>query len=412
MQLIRALTDLESVEFRNRQSLNERLRCHEETSAMGRAMRKIVFIAANDSAPWGGSEVLWSEAAEKFARCGVQVKVSVKDWGKPVKQVEHLRSVGCRIVRRKMSFLNRLSRRLFSHYEACNHVRSLGAGADLVVVSQGTNGDGLKWMKALKCKGYRYAVIAQCAAERFWPTDQDAESLAEHYESACAAYFVSEANLALSRRQFVTSLLNGRVIRNPFNVRYDARPPWPGDASNELLLACVGRLDTAHKGQDLLIEAMSLPHWRCRNVRVTLFGTGVNERRLRVMVDKLNLASIIKFAGFVNDIEKVWSMNHALVLPSRYEGLPLAVVEAMLCERACIVTDVAGNREMVRDGINGFLAKAPTVELLDEAMNRAWDSRQKLLDMGQTAAHDVRQLVSNDPAEDFVRELSSLVNRT
>jgi glycosyltransferase involved in cell wall biosynthesis len=84
-------------------------------------------------------------------------------------------------------------------------------------------------------------------------------------------------------------------------------------------------------------------------------------------------------------------------------------VEAMLCGRVCIITDVGGSRELVRDGINGFLAKAPTVELLDEAMNRAWESRGKLREMGERAAEDVRKWVSADPAEDFVRRLEVLV---
>ena len=374
-------------------------------------MRKIVFIAANEYVPWGGSESLWSLAAERFARRGAQVYVSVKDWGKPVEQVEYLRSVGCKIVhRRSASLVDRLSRKLFPRREsAWEHVRTLGAGADLIVVSQGSNIDGVEWMKASKSNGYKYAVIAHAAAEHWWPSDDFAECLAEHYESACAAYFVSEANLALSRRQFVTPLCNGRVIRNPFNVRYDARPAWPGDPSKGLFLACVGRLDIVQKGQDLLIEVLSLSHWRGRDVHVALVGNGVNERSLRLMIDNRKLTSI-EFAGFVNDIEKLWSRNHALVLPSRYEGLPLAVVEAMLCGRPCIVTDVAGNRELVRDGVNGFLAKAPTVELLDEAMNRAWDSRRQLMDMGNTAAIDVREWVSKDPSEDFVRELSALVD--
>ena len=77
-------------------------------------MRKIVFIGANEYVPWGGSESLWSAAAERFARRGVQVYVSVKDWGKPVEQVEYLRSVGCKIVhRRSASLVDRLSRKLF-----------------------------------------------------------------------------------------------------------------------------------------------------------------------------------------------------------------------------------------------------------------------------------------------------------
>jgi glycosyltransferase involved in cell wall biosynthesis len=69
---------------------------------------------------------------------------------------------------------------------------------------------------------------------------------------------------------------------------------------------------------------------------------------------------------------------------------------------------VGGNKELIRDGINGFLAKAATVPLLDEAMNRAWEYRERLEEMGCQAAKDVRHFVSRDPAEDFARELESV----
>ena len=59
--------------------------------------RKIAFIAASEFTPWGGSELCWSAAAERFAQQGVQVHVSAMEWDKPVKQIEHLRLVGCRI---------------------------------------------------------------------------------------------------------------------------------------------------------------------------------------------------------------------------------------------------------------------------------------------------------------------------
>ena len=117
----------------------------------------------------------------------------------------------------------------------------------------------------------------------------------------------------------------------------------------------------------------------------------------------------IEFPGFVGNIEHLWSQHHALLLPSRFEGMPLALIEAMLCGRPCIVTDVAGHSELVRDGINGFLAKAPTIDFVDEAMNRAWENRHRLKQMGEAAARDVRQWVSPDPTSDFVHELDELV---
>jgi len=376
-----------------------------------KTLRKIGFIAASELTPWGGSELCWSAAAERFAQQGVQVHVSAMEWDRPVKQIEHLRSVGCRIfLRRRRSLPERMKRRfLMKNKFELHHMRQIGAGTELVVISQGGNFDGVSWMEAAQAQGFKYAVISESANEQWWPNDSAAERLAAGYESACAAFFVSDANLELSRRQFVTPLTRGRVIRNPFNVRYDAHPAWPGDAQESLFLACVARLDPFQKGQDLLLGVLDQPRWRARNVHVTFVGTGQNERSLRKTAKELNLPNI-EFAGFVEDIEQLWTRHHALVLPSRFEGMPLSLVEAMLCGRPGIVTDVAGNRELVRDNVNGFLAKAPTVELFDEAMNRAWENRHRLQEMGKAAARDVRQWVSADPTGEFVRDLDFLVN--
>jgi glycosyltransferase involved in cell wall biosynthesis len=377
--------------------------------------RKIVFISAMEGFSWGGSEHLWSGAAEKLARRGVQVSVSVKDWGEPVKQVEQLRAAGCRIFLRPTPSLARRAIRkvppwreyIRSHVR--RHLTKIGAGADLIVVSQGGNSESVEWLEAARANGYAYAIIAQAAVEAWWPDDALIERLAAAYEAACCSFFVSEANLTLTRQQFVAPLRHARVVRNPFNVRYDARPVWPTDSSDELRLACVGRLDAAAKGQDILFEMLNLPHWRERKAHVSLVGNGRTERALRRWAETLKLPNVT-FEGFSENIEEIWGRHHALVLPSRWEGMPLVLVEAMLCGRPAIITDVAGARELVRDGVNGFLAKAPTVELLDEAMNRAWENRHRLREMGEQAAIDVRKFVSPDPVEDFVRELLALVD--
>src|SRR4029077_1599555 len=291
-------------------------------------MRKYLFIAANPWIGWAGSEFLWSGAAEKLARRGHEVRVSVKDWSQPIAGIERLRPAGCKLhYRRSPSLLSRLGRKMFPlpEYEK-SHVRAIGKDVDLTVISQGLNSDGLVWMEAAKSAGYRYAVIAQGAAEQWWPDDDAADRQAASYEGAIRAYFVSQANVNLSRRQFGTPLQNAKVVRNPFNVRYDAQPPWPTE-SNWLSLACVAQLDVGHKGQDLLLEVLSLEHWRERKVRVSLFGSGPNERLLRRIAGQLKLPNV-EFAGYSHDIEEVWSRHHALTLPSRLEGMPLAVVEA------------------------------------------------------------------------------------
>jgi glycosyltransferase involved in cell wall biosynthesis len=373
-------------------------------------VRKYLFIAANEGNRWGGSEVLWSQAAERLKETGSEIRISAPVWSPPAPQLDRLAKIGCRVEYRKSpTLLSRLANRLtlLPEYHR-DHLRSLGSGVDLVVISQGGNTDGLPWMEAARETGLRYVSIAQLASEVFWPNDGAVGRGATCYPQAVRAYFVSQANLNLTEKQFGVQLANGKVIRNPFGVPYDARTPWPDQQAAEIALACVARLDIPHKGQDLLLDVLALPHWRSRNLLLSFIGAGPNERGLRAIATERKLNSV-RFAGELTDIETVWASHHALILASRYEGLPLSVVEAMLCARPCIVTDVGGNRELVRDEVNGFLAKAPTVALLDEALGRAWDNRDRLRAMGETAAADVRRWVSADPAADFARQLESLV---
>jgi glycosyltransferase involved in cell wall biosynthesis len=77
------------------------------------------------------------------------------------------------------------------------------------------------------------------------------------------------------------------------------------------------------------------------------------------------------------------------------------IVEAMLSGRIPIVTDVAGNAEVVEDGVSGFLAATPTIAAFDEALERAWQRRGEWQAMGKVAAERIRTLVPKDPPRTF-----------
>ncbi len=148
--------------------------------------------------------------------------------------------------------------------------------------------------------------------------------------------------------------------------------------------------------------------WREREIEVNLIGAGAWEDSLQRLCGMCDVRNV-SFLGYQNDISAVWSQHHALVLPSRYEGLPLALVEAMLCQRPCILTDVAGHAELVEDGKSGFLASAPTVRHFDEALESAWQRRDDLQTMGQYASQRIRQIIPRDPALHFASTLLALV---
>jgi glycosyltransferase involved in cell wall biosynthesis len=116
----------------------------------------------------------------------------------------------------------------------------------------------------------------------------------------------------------------------------------------------------------------------------------------------------VHFRGHVNDVAAIWALNHLLVLPSRFEGLPLALVEAMWCGRPSIVTDVGGNAELCRDGETGFVAAAPVAGLFEQTMEEAWDHRAEWRKMGEAARWRAEQMLTKDPVGHFSRRLISL----
>lgn len=368
-------------------------------------MPKIAFISTLGSTPWGGSEELWSQSALALTQAGHTVGASVQWWPEMPTQLQKLQNAGCRVVqRRERGRLNVLLGSRFSqrHFKWLEQFRP-----ELVVLSLDSQVSGLAWMQACQQLHLPYVLIIQSVLECYWQPDSVTLPLAEGFAAARACYFVSQRNLESTRMQLAQPLPQAKVVRNPFAVSYDADVPWPQpNEENEYRLACIGRLDPVAKGQDILFEVLRQPKWRDRPLQVNLFGNGPYRETLLALQRFCKLERV-HFAGSTGDIEAVWAQHHALVLTSRYEGLPLVVVEAMLCGRPCIVTDVAGNAEIVEDNSSGFVAAAPQAEFVDEALERAWGRRDEWRQIGERAGERVRQCVPRDPIAAFISELST-----
>lgn len=278
-------------------------------------------------------------------------------------------------------------------------------GPDLVCLSQGGTACALAWMEYCLERGMPYVVVSQANAEWLWPQDAQADRLARGHAGAEVTCFVSQRNLHLFETQIAARLPNARVVWNPFQLSYDAAPPWP-EAVVGWKLACVGRLSMT-KGQDLILQVLADPLWKDRPISISFFGSGPIEHSLRRLSCMLGVEDKVVFQGHVDSVESIWAGHHALLMPSRCEGLPLALVEAMLCGRSAIVTDVAGNTEVLDDNRTGFVAAAPTRPLVAEAMERAWQRRAEWREMGQAAAASIRQQVPRDPVGDFTGLLLS-----
>jgi L-malate glycosyltransferase len=177
--------------------------------------------------------------------------------------------------------------------------------------------------------------------------------------------------------------------------------PEPGAAR----FACVARLDASDKGQDLLFAVLADPRWRSRDWVLRLYGDGRHRNYLNDLVNHFGIADWVEFRGHVSDVRGIWSDNHLLVLPSRCEGTPITLVEAMIWGRPAVVTDVGGNAEWVSEPRNGFVAEAASVRSLAAAMERAWDARDRWQDLGANAHVDAAALYDPKPERTLLKML-------
>jgi glycosyltransferase involved in cell wall biosynthesis len=265
----------------------------------------------------------------------------------------------------------------------------------LVVIAQGINFDGLHYAQESLAAGIPYVVICQKAVDFYWPQPDERPWMTRALTHAKKCFFVSQHNQRLTEEQFGIRLGNAQLIFNPVD-RGGGPVPYPGDCS-VYRLACVGRLFVLDKGQDILIRLLARPRWRERPVELTFVGAGADRDGLEAMARLLGIDKV-HFAGQRKDIREMWREFHALVLPSRGEGLPLVVLEAMAAGRVVITTTAGGSQEMIRDGETGFIGDAGT-DSFDQALERAWQRREEWEAMGLAACKDLSLRLPDTPAE-------------
>jgi glycosyltransferase involved in cell wall biosynthesis len=151
------------------------------------------------------------------------------------------------------------------------------------------------------------------------------------------------------------------------------------------MIIAVGRL-SAEKGIDILLRAFARVSPRFPNWRVHIIGDGSERRALIQLRDKLKLEDRVEFVGEVREVESWMSRTGLLVHPSRREGFPNAVLEAMGMGVAVICADCrAGPAELIEDGINGRLVPVDDVDALAKAMSVLMTSREIREQLGREA---------------------------
>jgi glycosyltransferase involved in cell wall biosynthesis len=174
-------------------------------------------------------------------------------------------------------------------------------------------------------------------------------------------------------------------------------------------LAMVGNLLCMHKGQDTMFQVLAQEQWINKPWHLNIYGQGMDRQYLEDLAQMYGIASKITFHGRVEDIRQLWAHNHLLLMPSVMEGMPLAVVEAMLCGRPVLATDVGGHAEWIDDNTNGFIAAASTFGSLQHALLSAWERKEDWEEMGKLAHAKVTKLYDPYAGKTFLNLIEKIV---
>lgn len=140
------------------------------------------------------------------------------------------------------------------------------------------------------------------------------------------------------------------------------------------------------KDHATLIDALALlGSRRGLKPRLQLAGTGPLLARMTARVSRLGLAGQVGFLGHHGDMPGLLRSQAVYVLATHYEGMPLALVEAMAAGCACIASDVIGVRGVLEDGVTGLLVPEGDVQALADAIERLLRDPQLVARLGAAA---------------------------
>ncbi len=165
--------------------------------------------------------------------------------------------------------------------------------------------------------------------------------------------------------------------------------------------AVIGLLNVA-KGQDLAIDALGA----CPELQLLLVGHGEEREALEARAARLGVAGSVRLLGFRSDVAEILASVDLLLLPSRWEGMPYVVLEAMACGVPVVATPVDGAVDLIEDGGTGWLAREVSASALGETLGQVLaltaDERR---DVGERGREHVARHFTRAAMVDAVVEL-------
>ncbi len=162
---------------------------------------------------------------------------------------------------------------------------------------------------------------------------------------------------------------------------------------DRFVILCTGELNK-NKNQAFLINAMPKVVEKYPNVLLLLAGNGPEQDNLEKQILDLGLSKNVKLIGYRTDLEKYTNACDLVVSASKREGLPLNIMEAMICGKAVIASNNRGHRELVKNGKTGVILDDFRAENMSSAIIDLIDNEDRRKDYEELAKEEIVPYIS------------------
>ncbi len=195
-----------------------------------------------------------------------------------------------------------------------------------------------------------------------------------------------------------------QLIPNGVDIsRFQPLPRTPADGKWSETVVCLSKL-RYEKGIDVLLHAWHLVITHRPTARLVIVGDGPLRRQLVLLAEALGITSSVEFAGLRQDVPAQLQRGAIAVLPSRWEGMPNALLEAMATGCACIATRVSGSEDLIEHEKNGLLVPEEDYIALAHALltflqnpalaQRFGKAAHALIEQSYTLEHILQQYIA------------------
>lgn len=219
----------------------------------------------------------------------------------------------------------------------------------------------------------------------------------------------SRKHLKLFKRASLLGLRGSNSVKQMINIGFDPKHLFilpnvfdvnqyqnsSGGYEKEYDIVFTGVLRKL-KRVDIIIQVVNELKVLYPDIKCLITGDGPEKNNLIELVNRLNLVDNIEFRPYTQDIESVLKLARIFLLTSESEGLPMSLIEAMICGLPVVASDINDISDVVEHSVNGFLVKPLDIDLYVKYCLVLLENENQRLKMGTAARKKIEHLYKSD----------------